>query len=382
MELKIIDSIMGSGKSTTAINLINSNRSRRWIYVTPYLTETSRICEACSLQQPSDDQTKTTGLKILLRKKKSAVITHALFRLFDDEIRSLIASGEYSIIIDETLDVISPLGLSSYDTEDVSANYLTGEPLRWRADRSDYTGRFEDVKRAADSGLLHGTGSGDLMVMLPIENFTIFNEVYILTYLFDSSVMRYYFDLNGIEREHLVEQSPTDYAGLINIVDDRKMVDAYSDRFALSMSWYRRASAEDLEELRRRTINYFRNKPTVWNGRGYVKARATDTLWTTFKDFRLAISDKGYSKGFVVNNAKATNEYSDRRAVAYLINRFMNPNLKNFFINNGITIDEDAFALSEMLQFIWRSAIRNGEPISLYIPSARMRELLKNWMKI
>ena len=29
---------------------------------------------------------------------------------------------------------------------------------------------------------------------------------------------------------------------------------------------------------------------------------------------------------------------------------------------------------------IWRSAIRDGKPINLYIPSKRMRELLINWI--
>ena len=43
-------------------------------------------------------------------------------------------------------------------------------------------------------------------------------------------------------------------------------------------------------------------------------------------------------------------------------------------------MDEDLFALSEMLQFIWRSAIREGKDIHLYIPSSRMRGLLETWL--
>ena len=33
-----------------------------------------------------------------------------------------------------------------------------------------------------------------------------------------------------------------------------------------------------------------------------------------------------------------------------------------------------------MLQWIWRSRIRKGENINIYIPSMRMRQLLKNWL--
>lgn len=33
-----------------------------------------------------------------------------------------------------------------------------------------------------------------------------------------------------------------------------------------------------------------------------------------------------------------------------------------------------------MVQFIWRSRIRNNEPIHVYIPSARMRNLFIRWL--
>lgn len=64
----------------------------------------------------------------------------------------------------------------------------------------------------------------------------------------------------------------------------------------------------------------------------------------------------------------------------YCCNRFVVPYQKHFFAMRNIKLDEDGYALSEMLQFIWRSAIRNGEPIEIYIPSKRMRELLIKYL--
>jgi hypothetical protein len=58
----------------------------------------------------------------------------------------------------------------------------------------------------------------------------------------------------------------------------------------------------------------------------------------------------------------------------------LNPAVKQYFLQNGVAIDEDLYATGEMLQWIWRSAIRNGEKINIYIPSMRMRRLLKNWL--
>ena len=43
-------------------------------------------------------------------------------------------------------------------------------------------------------------------------------------------------------------------------------------------------------------------------------------------------------------------------------------------------MDEDLYGLSEMIQWIWRSRIRNGEKINIYVPSIRMRTLLKSWL--
>ena len=66
--------------------------------------------------------------------------------------------------------------------------------------------------------------------------------------------------------------------------------------------------------------------------------------------------------------------------MAYIANRYMDPVIKNFFVQHNIDVDEDGYALSEMLQFIWRSAIRQGKEIWIYIPSIRMRTLLIDWI--
>ena len=54
--------------------------------------------------------------------------------------------------------------------------------------------------------------------------------------------------------------------------------------------------------------------------------------------------------------------------------------IKQFFIDKGVTIDEDTWALSELLQWIFRSAIREHKKINIYIPSERMRNLFLEWL--
>ena len=118
-------------------------------------------------------------------------------------------------------------------------------------------------------------------------------------------------------------------------------------------------------------MNYFINKR---------KTKTSDNLWTTFKDYKSLLNGKGYGRGYVALNKRASNEYAQKTSVVYPVNRYINPGIKNFFLKHDVDVNEDGFALSEMLQFIWRSAIRKGEEIYVYIPSVRMRNLLKQWI--
>lgn len=127
-----------------------------------------------------------------------------------------------------------------------------------------------------------------------------------------------------------------------------------------------------MSTLKKNVYNYFNNIRGTKSGLN---------LWTTFSDYEKCLCGKGYRKGYLSHNARATNDFRDRVSVAYLVNKFINVLVKKFFEQNGITVDEDGFALSEMLQFIWRSAIRDGKEIWIYIPSVRMRNLLEQWIE-
>jgi hypothetical protein len=43
-------------------------------------------------------------------------------------------------------------------------------------------------------------------------------------------------------------------------------------------------------------------------------------------------------------------------------------------------VDDDQFALSQLVQWVWRSRIREDQPINLYLPSDRMRRLFTEWL--
>jgi hypothetical protein len=37
------------------------------------------------------------------------------------------------------------------------------------------------------------------------------------------------------------------------------------------------------------------------------------------------------------------------------------------------------YALTEMIQWIWRTRIRNGEPVEVYMPSKKMLDIIQKW---
>jgi hypothetical protein len=170
-----------------------------------------------------------------------------------------------------------------------------------------------------------------------------------------------------------------DYSGLIHIIGDdgydTRLNDIGDDRTSLSANWFKQRgrSHNDIKTLRNNLNTFFKTR---------AKSTSEQRLWTTYKDYiEWLLGDRNrYATNFLSLNARATNAYKSANNVAYLVNRFVNPNIAKFFMSKGIEIDADQFALSEMVQFIWRSAIRDSKEILLYMPSRRMRRLFKEWI--
>lgn len=106
--------------------------------------------------------------------------------------------------------------------------------------------------------------------------------------------------------------------------------------------------------------------------------KASGRLWATYNVAKPMVQGR-FGPSFLSFNTRATNEYRDKTSLAYLVNVFMNPFEYNFFVAQGVQPDQDGYALSVMVQWLWRSAIREGKDIEVYIPSERMRDLLIAW---
>lgn len=391
--ITVVDARMGRGKSSAAIRYMNRYKgAKRFLYITPYLNEVDRICEQCDFDQSdSDYMSKSAELKTHIRHGKNVAATHSLFYLMDEEALELVRANHYSLIIDESIQVIERLNVTDKDfaliisqLADVGENGV----VRWKD--KEYDGRFCDYKELADAGSLRMIDSALLNVMNP-DMLRSFDDVFMLTYLFDGQYQKAYLDFFGFDYRiigvELDEDGyrfsnapdsppPLDYRSLIHIVETPAMNKVGDGKFALSKNWFTRRGYDhpDIRALRNNLKKFFQGVPG-----GNHDSR----LWTSFKDARDKLTDRRtgrFRNNFLQVSARATNEFRNRTDIAYMANRFVDPNLLKFFSERDIEINSDHFALSEMLQWVWRSAIRDNKPINLYIPSSRMRELLIDWM--
>ena len=56
-----------------------------------------------------------------------------------------------------------------------------------------------------------------------------------------------------------------------------------------------------------------------------------------------------------------------------------NPMVQNFLGVSGQHF-ADEYALAEMVQWIWRTRVRDGLPITVAIPDERMRRIFVDWL--
>jgi len=414
--VKICDAIMGSGKTSAAISYIFENfETKRFIYVTPYNDECMRIKEACNgyginfdVAINTDKRTsfsKTEDFRELLKTHENIAVSHELFKRCDCEMLELIKGGRYTIIIDEVVEVFQDVELTSSDLKLlISSEFLFKEYDDEGRQSYSYNhekigeyekGRFRDFFNFIRTRRLNWLNKDKTAFWtLNKELFEVCDEIFILTFMFEGSLLSGYLKRHEIPYEYIGIRTDRgiyefaentvykplylkDLKNKIHIEMDEKLNAIGEKKTALSATWYETACKKDnnerMDRLNKNIYTYFRS---------HVKdIPGCCRMWTSYKRGLSRLRRKGYYRSDVPYNARATNEYRNKKALVYAVNVFLNPNYKNYLSKEGIEVNDDAFALSTMVQWIWRSAIRDGKDIYIYIPSRRMRELLINWLE-
>lgn len=400
--VKVCDAIMGSGKSSAAIRYMNEHKDNKFIYITPYLDEAKRIREGCPdlhFVEPSNKiavygYRKMTHTAALIAQGHNLTTTHQAFKRYTPETLDNIRKHGYTLIIDESVDTLEKFDFSAGDLEVLErGGYVSKDGDTYRRTDLEYRGRLlKDVFATLESREIVRTedeDSNDLYFWaLPEDLFLAFKDVYVLTYLFEGQKLHHFLSIYNIpytnigvrhtDDGYFFTDGPGDLPSYvpklkdrIHLVDSDNLNDVGNDRTALSIGWYARHS-EMTNQVKNNIGNLYRH---IWADIGRDRR-----LWGTFQDLYGPLRGAGYSRSFLVFNARATNAYRACDHLVYAANVFMNVGERLYYRGHGIEADENMYALSVMVQWIWRSAIRDGKDIWLYIPSKRMRTLLTDWM--
>ena len=377
MSVIVIDQIMGSFKTSWAIQYMNNHPKDNFLYITPYLDEVKRIKEATKEQKEfREPENKGSGklesLKYLIRSECDIASTHELFKHYDSETREALEKNKYTLILDEVLDVLEPYPMRKHDLKILrDSGCITIDDdgyVIWNDKYKDYDTRYNEIKNLSEAHSLFLLKDTMLFWKYPPEIFSIFENVFILTYIFEASIMKYYFDYHNISYTKMsVYKNDNNELYLGEFIKS----DVSKYRNLISIFEEEPSNKDNKLIIKKCTYNFFKN---------INHAKSNEVMWTSFKDYKREVQPNCYASSFISFNCRATNEYSERKYLAYIINIYPNPCLDDFFAEKDIKINKDLYALGIMLQWIWRSRIRKNEDIYIYIPSERMKTIFLNWL--
>ena len=435
LKFRVIDSPMGIGKSDSLKDLVRfHNRGSdpeplRFIVFVPTIRERDeRYGREPGLKSPPSQPYNKSILQ-LIGNGDNIVTTHALWSKFNDETLRAFSKSKYKYIA--LFDEVPPLfrdvagtghkldepeEIIRFGPSDIKLMQQNGmisiqngtirfDPACEYAKTDKEFKVFNAIKNLSHSCTLYPFGDKDgtfttIIAFARRELFSCFRECWFYSYMTYDSMLHKYCAMNHIDMEYYhiddrrmirnpggkyIETYPKGIENLV-ILDGKEFnMDA-----SLSKTWYHNASRDKsqagLKELKKK----FRNAYEFMKERG---VRSDSVMFTTFNTYKDLLRSNGRHypslRRFLPCNTKATNDYQNCTGVAYLCNRFFDVTCTKFLEqrakaenNPELQFNNDNYALSELVQFVWRSNVRVRDacqPVYVWIPDQRMRNLLKDF---
>lgn len=418
--VKIVDRPCGSGKTTKMIE--GFCPQRRYLVVTPLLTECDRIVDRARVRfvQPQISEgshrheTKRDHLIALLKAGSNVVTTHSMYNNLSDVARLGLLEG-YDIIVDEVMSVVKSrhdIKKASWDRVYVGSGWVKVDPISGlitpTASWAECVADVDDTLRAslyhaAVAGRLYQVVGGAIVEVMPEILLTAGKSLTVYTYKAEGSMMLAYLKRIGLNPEHDKGSPEIEKAYVRKARDQIHIKDISAiNRIKLSYTGQTKTDARVLDEkvckaLKSKRQNCLSNVPladiliTCPKEKWYLDGKApvlddNGSEQTPYrpgpyaKDSRIAPRGRNRSRAtWIPNTTRGTNDYSHCTHAIYIYDQYMNPMIHQWLGGNE-AISQDDYALTELIQWVWRTRIRRGEPITLYLPSQRMRELLLNWL--
>ncbi|WP_170545253.1 hypothetical protein [Ruegeria arenilitoris] len=429
-QIVIKDRPCGFGKTTEMLNSFEHHK--QYLVVVPLLSECDRVIAATqqrgiTFEQPeaeaaiefdeNGDEVVTTkkihSLRRLLSEGQNVVTTHAMF----DTLAEVADEGLIDpchVHIDEVLSVID----ASYVVKAKAWDRLFLKPglctvdektsqviptAAWDEECADLT---EQIKlryyKAAKAGRLFNIEAGYNVAVMPEKLLKAGQSLTLYTFKAEGSIMAAYLNRLGLHPLHdrgnpCIEQSfvreARDLITVKSIPSLGHLKFSYTEQTDSKEgkpSVYDRLVPKALCSLARRPLkdvpleNILLTCPkNKWFAAGKSPKVGPDGVeigrylpGPYAKGSRL--QGRGGRVHWLPNTTRGTNDYKNATHLIYLYNQYINSNILRFL--GAGSVSQDDYALTELIQWVWRSQIRDKKPITLYLPSRRMRNLFLSWL--
>ena len=378
-------------------------RDRKYLVITPLRTEVRRIIEGSKsvpFQQPHENDneagTKFRSLENLVLNGMNIVTTHKLH----EDLFPLAKDGlfdDYDIIIDEVPNIVkhvaekSPTSIEEFYVEagymlvDQGTGLVTPTP-KWWSNKDRVKDTLErKIFGHAVSGCLYLLEGKFFIWAMPRELLTAGRTTTILTYKSEGSMLSAYLRklripvavANDNHQENTFRRQAAELITICDIPALSKLKLSYTGQSkGLKDDQYCRTIVTALKNLRGRQLN----DVSIEN----ILITCIKNGWRKNGDEKVAGPFASGSKLFkgakwIANTTRGTNNHAHCSHLIYLHDQHINPFVARWLGDSSQEF-KDAYALTELIQWVWRSRVRRGQPITLYLPSPRMRQLMEEWL--
>lgn len=422
----VVDRHPGYGKTTGLLK--SFTQTGQYLVVVPELSEVARVLqdttahgvqfyEPLSTSVKREDRTgspfdflhntKAEAILDLIEAGHNVVTTHALF----SEIGNLAKEGlliDVDVYVDEVLDVaevrtditkvnrrrgdgswrelyINKLGLVTV-CPDIGRIDVTDE---WRENHEAYAGNISEAMfAAAEAGRLftdvEGLSNEIIVAELPVALLKLSKSLTVFTYRYEGSYMAAYMSKHGIAVTHdRDEEADVRFRALAK---ELVTIDPMEGLKGMPLGYT--AQTRAITNTAKANLVRAEIRKLVRSG-GLKGVNRSDMMLTCLKDgwitarggagkFALK-TDLFKDANWVANTTRGTNKYANCSHLIYLWEQNHNANTARF-LNCDSKKQQDLYAVSELIQWVYRSRVRKGKPVTLYLPSQRMRDLWQRWL--
>lgn len=407
--LRLLDRPCGSGKTTEMIKSFKPDQ--RYLVVVQLRSEIERIIEEAAIvfEQPEETKTYRTlkaHLRALLQEKKSVVTTHALY----NEIQGFVREGlldDYIIIIDEVPDVlrtISGASKRSLEALYVGAGYvdiasdgrITPTP-KWDEEVEQVADTLKpQLYHLANSGMLYRVDGKFIVWSYPTELLTAGLSVTIMTYLAKGSLLYHYLKKQDIAFVHdedvaAVAKARQQARDLVEVRPIRRLWEqkfSYTAQGECVGGGGSKPVASKAACDVAATLRDLKRGPLAEVPLDELLIVCRKDCWYLHGDDHPNTRKQGpFAKGtkmfkgvtWLPNTTRGTNDYAHATHMIYLYDQYVHPVYLRFLGVEDTKAFSEQYALAELVQVIYRTAVRRGEKVVVYIPSERMRKVFEDY---